>query len=137
MQPFQHVNFEATNAGPSVEKFLNIPYNARWEPLKATILRLYMEEKNSLEALAHRMKTEYSFTAVWVSSLLSPAGSVEAPGEISRDLKSRAILFFNYPMSRSLAAFRPHLLLHLSVTSFPISLFQRPTSMKTQLSDVN
>ena len=48
---------------PKDSKFLHIPYDKRWEYLKPTITRLYMEEKVSLDRLAERMKTEYSFSA--------------------------------------------------------------------------
>jgi hypothetical protein len=45
-------------------KFLHVPYEQRWEHLKPTIIRLYMEEKERLAALAQRMKDEYSFSAL-------------------------------------------------------------------------
>lgn len=45
-------------------KFLHVPYEQRWEHLKPTITRLYMEEKESLVVLAQRMKDELSFSAL-------------------------------------------------------------------------
>lgn len=56
----------------SAEKFLHIPYDQRWELLKLTIVRIYMEENNKLVQLARRMKDEYSFDAQLVH-LVSPA----------------------------------------------------------------
>ncbi|OTA83201.1 hypothetical protein M434DRAFT_400719 [Hypoxylon sp. CO27-5] len=53
----------ASNAEGSVEKFLDIPYEQRWEPLKSTIIHIYMEENNKIAPLAERMKDEYSFDA--------------------------------------------------------------------------
>ncbi|XXH01228.1 hypothetical protein Hte_007582 [Hypoxylon texense] len=47
----------------SVEKFLHIPYNQRWEHLKPTIIRIYMEENNRIASLAKRMQEVYSFNA--------------------------------------------------------------------------
>ncbi|KAI0895097.1 hypothetical protein F4806DRAFT_469884 [Annulohypoxylon nitens] len=47
----------------SVEKFLDIPYDQRWERLKPAIVRIYMEENNKLASLSCRMKDEYSFDA--------------------------------------------------------------------------
>ncbi|OTA65967.1 hypothetical protein K449DRAFT_458006 [Hypoxylon sp. EC38] len=52
-----------SNAEGSVEKFLDIPYERRWEPLKSTIIHVYMEENNKIAQLAKRMKDEYSFDA--------------------------------------------------------------------------
>ncbi|KAI1412722.1 hypothetical protein F5Y13DRAFT_199610 [Hypoxylon sp. FL1857] len=52
----------ATGEG-SVQKFLDVPYNQRWEFLKPAIIRLYMEGSNKLAQLAKRMKEEYSFDA--------------------------------------------------------------------------
>ncbi|KAI2471123.1 hypothetical protein F4781DRAFT_143054 [Annulohypoxylon bovei var. microspora] len=45
------------------EKFLDIPYDQRWERLKPTIIRIYMEENNKIAHLSRRMKYEYSFDA--------------------------------------------------------------------------
>ena len=45
------------------EKFLHIPYQERWEYLRPTILRLFMEEKERMAAVIERMKNEYSFSA--------------------------------------------------------------------------
>lgn len=47
-----------------VENFLREPFEKRWELLKPTILRLYLEEGERIEALVDRMKNEYSFTAL-------------------------------------------------------------------------
>ncbi|KAM6521080.1 hypothetical protein FSOLCH5_005854 [Fusarium solani] len=44
-------------------KFLHIPYNQRWEYLKDTIIQLYTEG-NSVDKVASRMKSEYSFDAL-------------------------------------------------------------------------
>ncbi|KAI0106361.1 hypothetical protein F4776DRAFT_675448 [Hypoxylon sp. NC0597] len=52
-----------TTAEGFVQKFLEIPYEQRWEPLKSTIIRIYMEENNKIAQLAKRMKDEYSFDA--------------------------------------------------------------------------
>ncbi|KAI1771537.1 hypothetical protein F4818DRAFT_449915 [Hypoxylon cercidicola] len=51
------------DAEGSVEKFLHIPYDQRWEKLKPTIIHIYMEEKSRIPALAKRMKEVYSFDA--------------------------------------------------------------------------
>ncbi|RSM18459.1 hypothetical protein CDV31_002784 [Fusarium ambrosium] len=45
-------------------KFLHIPYNKRWEYLKDTIIKLYLEEGEKVDKLASRMKSEYSFDAL-------------------------------------------------------------------------
>ncbi|KAI1385355.1 uncharacterized protein F4822DRAFT_342116 [Hypoxylon trugodes] len=45
------------------EKFLDVPYDQRWELLKPTIVRIYMEENNKIARVAERMKGEYSFDA--------------------------------------------------------------------------
>ncbi|KAI1207805.1 uncharacterized protein F4807DRAFT_167323 [Annulohypoxylon truncatum] len=47
----------------SVEKFLDVPYNQRWECLKPVIVRVYIEENNKLANLSRRMEVEYSFNA--------------------------------------------------------------------------
>lgn len=47
----------------SVEKFLHIPYDKRWEFLKDTMIRIYFEEQNKIATVAKRMKEEYSFDA--------------------------------------------------------------------------
>jgi hypothetical protein len=47
----------------AAEKFLDVPYDKRWECLKPTIIRLYMAEKESMKKLVERMKMEYSFQA--------------------------------------------------------------------------
>lgn len=52
-----------SNRQVSDPKFLHIPYEARWEFLKDTIVRLYIDENETLSSLAQRMKTEYSFAA--------------------------------------------------------------------------
>ncbi|KAI4861148.1 hypothetical protein F4820DRAFT_461178 [Hypoxylon rubiginosum] len=51
------------DAEGSVEKFLHIPYNQRWEYLKPTMVRIYMEENSRFASLAKRMKDVYSFDA--------------------------------------------------------------------------
>lgn len=48
----------------SAENFLQIPYSQRWEYLKPTIVRIYMEEKNQIAVLAKRMKDECKFDAL-------------------------------------------------------------------------
>ncbi|KAL7619752.1 hypothetical protein AAE478_010294 [Parahypoxylon ruwenzoriense] len=53
----------------STQKFLDVPYDQRWEPLKPVIIRIYMEERNKLSRLAERMSEEYSFNA---QSVLRP-----------------------------------------------------------------
>lgn len=60
------------DAEGSVEKFLHIPYNQRWEYLKPTMVRIYMEENSRFASLAKRMKDVYSFDAqsVYPSPLL-------------------------------------------------------------------
>lgn len=44
-------------------KFLHIPYNQRWEPLKPTMVNIYMQEGEKLAGVAERMKSEYGFDA--------------------------------------------------------------------------
>lgn len=46
-----------------VERFLDTPYDQRWERLKPAIVRIYIEENNKLASLSCRMKNEYSFDA--------------------------------------------------------------------------
>jgi hypothetical protein len=48
----------------SAENFLQIPYSQRWEYLKPTIVRIYMEENNKIAVLAKRMKDECKFDAL-------------------------------------------------------------------------
>ncbi|KAI2616885.1 hypothetical protein GGR54DRAFT_641478 [Hypoxylon sp. NC1633] len=50
-------------AEASVQKFLHIPYDQRWDYLKPVIVRMYMEENQRIARLAERMKDEYSFDA--------------------------------------------------------------------------
>jgi hypothetical protein len=50
------------------EKFLHIPHDERWEPLKPVIIGLYMGHNNSgkpmtIPQLAAHMKQHYSFLA--------------------------------------------------------------------------
>lgn len=45
------------------EKFLHIPYDQRWDHLRPTIVRIYMEEKEKIPRLAQRMKNDYDFDA--------------------------------------------------------------------------
>ncbi|RYP20950.1 hypothetical protein DL765_002487 [Monosporascus sp. GIB2] len=52
------------NAQGSDSTFAHIPYDQRWEPLKSTIVALYMEEREKIPRVAERMKNEYSFSAV-------------------------------------------------------------------------
>lgn len=54
---------EAIADGSADGKFLHIPYDKRWEHLRPTILRLYVEEGERMKALVERMKNEYSFSA--------------------------------------------------------------------------
>ncbi|KAI5460096.1 hypothetical protein BGZ63DRAFT_490428 [Mariannaea sp. PMI_226] len=51
----------ATEAPDS--KFLHIPYGQRWEPLKPTIIKIYLQENNRIARLADRMKNEFQFDA--------------------------------------------------------------------------
>ncbi len=52
---------EAGPDGLSAEKFLDVPYDQRWERLKPVILHLY--EREQLPTLIERMKLEYGFVA--------------------------------------------------------------------------
>ncbi|OTB13838.1 hypothetical protein K445DRAFT_319727 [Daldinia sp. EC12] len=45
-----------------VEKFLCIPYDGRWECFKRALIRMYMDENNTLKRISERMKEEYGFT---------------------------------------------------------------------------
>ncbi len=64
---------QASGDGASDEKFLHIPYGKRWEYLRSTILRLYLEEDECINTLVERMKSEYSFAAQYVIAYrLSP-----------------------------------------------------------------
>ncbi|CAM1511898.1 Fc.00g094110.m01.CDS01 [Cosmosporella sp. VM-42] len=54
---------DSSNPGPSDPRFLNIPYDARWEYLKENIIRLYIEVGEKVDHLSERMKTEFSFSA--------------------------------------------------------------------------
>lgn len=51
------------NGQGSDPTFSHVPYDQRWEPLKPTIIRLYMEEGEKIASLAERMKNEYGFSA--------------------------------------------------------------------------
>lgn len=51
------------SSSDSTERFLHIPYDQRWEPLKPTIVRIYMEEREKLARVAERMKNEFRFDA--------------------------------------------------------------------------
>ncbi|OTB02444.1 hypothetical protein M426DRAFT_13590 [Hypoxylon sp. CI-4A] len=53
----------ASDAEQSDEKFLHVSYDERWEFLKSTIIRIYMEENSRMKQLVKRMKDEYSFDA--------------------------------------------------------------------------
>jgi hypothetical protein len=50
------------------EKFLDVPYDDRWEKLEPVILQFYLEEKLRLDALVDRMKVSVSCQV----SVLSP-----------------------------------------------------------------
>ncbi|RYP42036.1 hypothetical protein DL767_000548 [Monosporascus sp. MG133] len=52
------------NAQGSDPTFAHIPYDQRWEPLKSTIIKLYMQEGEKIPRVAERMKNEYNFSAV-------------------------------------------------------------------------
>ncbi|RYP70411.1 hypothetical protein DL769_004966 [Monosporascus sp. CRB-8-3] len=52
------------NAQGSDPTFAHIPYDQRWEPLKSTIIKLYMQEREKIPRVAERMKNEYNFSAV-------------------------------------------------------------------------
>ena len=44
-------------------RFLHIPYDKRWDYLRPTIVRLYIDEREHITELAEFMKEEYSFPA--------------------------------------------------------------------------
>lgn len=48
------------------ERHLDIPYEKRWEFLKSTIVRIYQEERATLEQLRKRMADAYKFNAQYV-----------------------------------------------------------------------
>lgn len=60
LQNPQPVPEDAQGSDPT---FSHIPYDKRWEPLKPTIIKLYMEKGEKLSRLAARMKEEYNFSA--------------------------------------------------------------------------
>ncbi|KAI0880457.1 uncharacterized protein GGS22DRAFT_197525 [Annulohypoxylon maeteangense] len=47
----------------SVQKFMNVPHDQRWECLKPTIIQIYMEENEKIARVAERMKDSYDFDA--------------------------------------------------------------------------
>ncbi|KAI0165353.1 hypothetical protein GGR52DRAFT_585396 [Hypoxylon sp. FL1284] len=52
-----------SHADGSVERFLHIPYDQRWERLKSTIIQICIEDDSRIPQLAKRMKEQYSFDA--------------------------------------------------------------------------
>ena len=56
----QPVPEDAQGSDPT---FSNLPHDKRWEPLKPIIIQLYMEEGETINRLAARMKEEYNFSA--------------------------------------------------------------------------
>lgn len=47
---------------------LDVPYEQRWELLKPSIIKIYLEEKVTLPRLAERMANDYGFKAEYVQS---------------------------------------------------------------------
>lgn len=61
MEDIQHQPESAQGSDPT---FAHIPYEQRWESLKPTIIKLYMEENEKIPRVSDRMKAEYKFDAV-------------------------------------------------------------------------
>lgn len=59
-QTIQHQVEHAQGSDPT---FAPLPYEERWERLKPTIIRLYMEEKVERSVLCDILKTEYKLNA--------------------------------------------------------------------------
>ena len=58
-------NLRVVEPAPATQnKFLDVPYEQRWECLRPVIIQLYLGEKLSIAALADRMRDQYSFSAV-------------------------------------------------------------------------
>jgi hypothetical protein len=47
-----------------------VPYEARWELLKPTIKRLYIDEGRRVTDVAEIIKTDYEFSALYVAKIL-------------------------------------------------------------------
>ncbi|RYO91627.1 hypothetical protein DL766_003194 [Monosporascus sp. MC13-8B] len=56
----QAIQLRPENAQGSDPTFAHIPYDQRWEPLKSTIVALYMEEREKIPRVSERMKNEYN-----------------------------------------------------------------------------
>ena len=52
---------------PPVEKFLDVPYQQRWERHKNTIVKLFLDDGLTIPKVAERMKTVYSFDGQYVA----------------------------------------------------------------------
>ncbi len=48
----------------AVGTFLHVPYDDRWAKLRPVIVKLYLDKGLSLDAVAHRMKAEFQFSAM-------------------------------------------------------------------------
>jgi hypothetical protein len=53
-----------------------VPYQARWELLKPTIKRLYIDEGRHVTDVADTIKRDYGFSALYVPKILEPALSL-------------------------------------------------------------
>ncbi|KAI0121969.1 hypothetical protein F4814DRAFT_407096 [Daldinia grandis] len=56
------ISNSSTDDGP-VKKFLDIPYDQRWEYLKADIVHMYIDEENTIKRVSERMRNDYNFDA--------------------------------------------------------------------------
>jgi hypothetical protein len=65
----------------SAESHLNVPYERRWEHLKPTIVKCFLEDGNTIGQLAKRMADDFGFKAEYVTPcLVAPAPqSSQAP----------------------------------------------------------
>lgn len=48
----------------------DVPYEQRWEHLKPTIVKIYLEERATLKQLAKQMADDFSFKAEYAAPYL-------------------------------------------------------------------
>lgn len=63
-----HSQFYTVATMDLAESHLHVPYEQRWEHLKPTIVKIYLDESASLAQLAKRMADDFSFKAEYVAS---------------------------------------------------------------------
>jgi hypothetical protein len=79
------------------ESHLDVPYEQRWEYLKPTIVKCFLEEGNTIGQLAKRMADDFGFKAEYVApcSVIpahQPSHTLPTPNPPSRKQKATSVI---------------------------------------------